>query len=116
MVQWVALCLSRHCERTTESCPLPLSCSKVMCHRGNSTDTVKMSVCLDRDGLFLFGIYDDALPLFFGSSIPDKILYTNLSAFFMIRYIMIELERMDCLVIEKSLYCMFLIYLTVFYH
>ncbi|XAR48326.1 hypothetical protein NMG60_11031102 [Bertholletia excelsa] len=87
-----------------------------MCHCSYSTDTVKMFVCLDGDGLFPFGIYGDALPLFSGSSVPDKILYTNLWAFFMIRYMMTELERMGCLVIKKSLYCMFLIYQTVFHH
>ncbi|XAR51692.1 hypothetical protein NMG60_11006398 [Bertholletia excelsa] len=107
-VQRIALCLSRHCERTTKSCPLPLSCSKVMCHRGNSTDTVKMSVCLDGDGPFPFGIYGDALPIFSGSSVPEKILYTNLWAFFMISTMGNNLEpTTDC---SEVILCLFLVF------
>lgn len=84
-IQRVAACLTQQCNGS-RNCNLSLSCSKEVCYQflqqgkgmgtcnANSTMTRK-SFCLDDNGPFSYGIYNDALPVLSSNAIVIKILY-----------------------------------------
>ncbi|KAH9740247.1 cyclic nucleotide-gated ion channel 2 [Citrus sinensis] len=86
-IQRVASCLRQQCHRQA-NCNLYLSCSEEVCYQflvpsgaigntcgGNSTTTVRKSLCLDVNGPFHYGIYQWALPVISSNSVAVKILY-----------------------------------------
>lgn len=86
-IQRVASCLRQQCLRKA-NCNLYLSCSEEVCYQflvpsgaignacwGNSTTTVRKSLCLDVNGPFHYGIYQWALPVISSNSVAVKILY-----------------------------------------
>ncbi|KAB5560973.1 hypothetical protein DKX38_005930 [Salix brachista] len=86
-IQRVASCLRQSCE-SKPNCDLSLACSEEVCYQflfpegtignpcgGNSTNTVRMPMCLDVNGAFNYGIYKWALPVISSNSLAVKILY-----------------------------------------
>ncbi|KAJ4707381.1 putative Cyclic nucleotide-gated ion channel [Melia azedarach] len=86
-IQRVASCLRQQCHRRGD-CDLYLSCSEEVCYQflvpdgtfgnacgGNSTTTIRKSMCLDVNGPFNYGIYQWALPVISSNSLAVKILY-----------------------------------------
>ncbi|CAA0828385.1 Cyclic nucleotide-gated ion channel 2 [Striga hermonthica] len=86
-IQRVASCLKQQCIKNGP-CNLSLYCSEEICDRAslppgvlenrcmtNSTAMAGVSLCLDVDGPFRYGIYKSALPVVSSSSIAVKILY-----------------------------------------
>uniref|UniRef100_A0A6N2LHG3 Cyclic nucleotide-binding domain-containing protein n=1 Tax=Salix viminalis TaxID=40686 RepID=A0A6N2LHG3_SALVM len=85
-IQRVASCLRQSCE-SKPNCDLSLACSEEVCYQflfpegtignpcgGNSTDTVRMPMCLDVNGAFNYGIYKWALPVISSNSLALKFL------------------------------------------
>ncbi|KAG5247381.1 cyclic nucleotide-gated ion channel [Salix suchowensis] len=86
-IQRVASCLRQSCE-SKPNCDLSLACSEEVCYQflfpegtignpcgSNSTNTVRMPMCLDVNGAFNYGIYKWALPVISSNSLAVKILY-----------------------------------------
>ncbi|GMH05075.1 hypothetical protein Nepgr_006915 [Nepenthes gracilis] len=80
-IQRVGSCLVRQCNRNTK-CNFSLACSKACLQlpsaantSGNPCGVNRNSLCLDANGPFQFGIYDEALPVISSKAIVIKILY-----------------------------------------